>query len=81
MVTVTTALEDFGNFNKKLEELKIEPQKAELQRVPRVDKRLPVSEARVVLRMIEDLEDNEDVQNVYHNLEMTDELEQALEEE
>jgi len=31
--------------------------------------------------MIEDLEENEDVQNVYHNLEMTEELEQALEEE
>ena len=81
LVTVTTALEDFGNFNRKLEELHIEPQRAELQRVPRVDKRLAVSEARVVLRMIEELEDNEDVQNVYHNLEMTDELEQALEEE
>jgi transcriptional/translational regulatory protein YebC/TACO1 len=31
--------------------------------------------------MIEELEENEDVQNVYHNLEMTEELEQALEEE
>jgi YebC/PmpR family DNA-binding regulatory protein len=81
VVIITTALEDFGNFNKKLEELGIEPQKAELQRIPRVEKRLPVSEAKTVLRMIEELEENEDVQNVYHNLEMTDELEQALEEE
>ena len=81
MVVVTTALEDFGNFNKKLEELAIEPQKAELQRVSRVEKRLPVAEAKTLLRMIEELEENEDVQNVYHNLEMTDELEQALEEE
>ena len=80
-ITVTTAFEDFGNFNKKLEELKIEPQKAELQRIPQVDKRLSVSEARIVLRMIEELEDNEDVQNVYHNLEMTDELELALNED
>jgi transcriptional/translational regulatory protein YebC/TACO1 len=31
--------------------------------------------------MLEELEDNEDVQNVYHNLEMTEELEQALDEE
>jgi len=81
IITVTTALEDFGNFNRKLEEFNIEPQRAELQRVPRVDKRLQVSEARVVLRMVEELEENEDVQNVYHNLEMTDELEQALEDE
>jgi len=81
MITVTTALEDFGKFNKKLEELGIEPQKAELQRIPTVDKRLPVAEAKLALRMIDELEDNEDVQNVYHNLEMTDELEKALEEE
>jgi YebC/PmpR family DNA-binding regulatory protein len=81
MVIVTTALEDFGKFNKKLEELGIVPQKVELQRIPTVDKRLAVAEARVVMRMIEELEDNEDVQNVYHNLEMTEELEQALEEE
>lgn len=81
MIIVTTALEDFGKFNKKLEELGIVPQKVELQRIPVVDKRLPVAEASVVLRMIEELEENEDVQNVYHNLEMTEELEQALEEE
>ena len=81
MITVTTALADFGAFNKKLEELGIEPQKAELQRIPGVEKRLPIAEAKIVLRMIEELEENEDVQNVYHNLEMTQELEQALEEE
>jgi YebC/PmpR family DNA-binding regulatory protein len=81
LFTVTTALEDFGSFNRKLEELGIEPQKAELQRIPVVDKRLPVPEAKTVLRMIEELEENEDVQNVYHNLEMTHELEQALEDE
>jgi len=80
-IIVTTALEDFGKFNKKLEELGIVPQKVELQRIPGVDKRLGVEEAKVVMRMIEELEDNEDVQNVYHNLEMTEELEQALEEE
>ena len=78
MIIVTTALEDFGKFNKKLEELGIVPQKVELQRIPGVDKRLAVEEAKVVMRMIEELEDNEDVQNVYHNLEMTEELEQAL---
>lgn len=80
-ITITTALEDFGKFNKKLEELGIEPQKAELQRIANIEKQLPVEEAKKALRMIEELEDNEDVQNVFHNLEMTDELEQALEEE
>jgi YebC/PmpR family DNA-binding regulatory protein len=81
VITVTTALEDFGSFNRKLEELNIEPQRVGLQRISRVDKVLPVSEAKTLLRMIEELEENEDVQNVYHNLGMTDELELALEEE
>ncbi len=81
LLMVTTALEDFGKLNRKLEELSIEPQRAELHRIPRVDKRLSVPEARIVLRMIEELEENEDVQNVYHNLEMTEELEKALEED
>ena len=81
MIIVTTALEDYGKFNKKLEELGIIPKEVELQRIPKVDKRLAVEEAKVVMRMIEELEDNEDVQKVFHNLEMTEELEQALEEE
>jgi transcriptional/translational regulatory protein YebC/TACO1 len=31
--------------------------------------------------MIEEFEENEDVQNIYHNLAMTEELEEALQEE
>jgi len=31
------------------------------------------------LKFIEALEDDDDIQNVYHNLEMTDELAEALE--
>jgi len=81
MITVTTALEDFGKVNKKLEELSIVPEKAELQRIPTLDKKLPVNDARKFLHMIEEFEDHDDVQNIYHNLAMTDELEQALEEE
>lgn len=80
-VVVTTALEDFGNVNKKLEELEIEPDKADLQRIPNNYQALNVEEAKKVIRMIDEFEENDDVQNVYHNLEMTDELMAALEEE
>ena len=37
------------------------------------------SVARRVISLIEDLEDNDDVQNVYTNLDLTDELLAALE--
>jgi transcriptional/translational regulatory protein YebC/TACO1 len=78
-ITVYTALEDFGNLNKKFEELKIEVSSAELQRIPNDTKELPVNEAKSVLKLIDVLEDDDDVQNVFHNLEMTDEIAAEME--
>jgi len=80
MIIITTALEDFAKVQKKLEELNVEVQNAGLQRIPNLYKALPVEDAKKLLAMIDYFEDDEDVQNVYHNLEMTDELAAALEE-
>ena len=74
LFTITTAMEDFGNMLRKLEQLKIEPESAELQRIPRSTETLDVDAARKVLRLIEVIEDDEDVTNVFHNLTLTDEL-------
>ena len=81
LIMVTTALEDFGSVSKKLEELGIEAESQELQRIPNSTTVLDVHEAKKVLRLVEKLEDDDDVQNVYHNLEITPELEDALNEE
>lgn len=78
---ITTELEDFGNVQKKLEELKLEPENAELQRIPNDTKELEAEEAMKFLKMVEDFEDDDDVQNVYHNLKMTDKLISLLENE
>ncbi|MCX6258078.1 MAG: YebC/PmpR family DNA-binding transcriptional regulator [Bacteroidia bacterium] len=78
---ITTAMENFGSVNKKLEELKIDVENAELRRIPNDYKTLDVESAKKVLRLIEEFEENEDVQNVYHNLSITDELMAAMEEE
>ncbi|HPE23823.1 MAG TPA: YebC/PmpR family DNA-binding transcriptional regulator [Bacteroidales bacterium] len=80
MITVTCAMDDFGSLNRKLEEMDIEPDEAMLKRVPKETKMLDVESARKVMRLIEALEDDDDVQAVYHNLEITDELAEALEE-
>ena len=77
-VVVTTAMEDFGSVQKKLEQLGIEAENAELQRIPQETKKLEVQSAVKVLRLIEEFEDDDDVQNVYHNLEITDEILEAL---
>ncbi|HOY38349.1 MAG: YebC/PmpR family DNA-binding transcriptional regulator [Bacteroidales bacterium] len=79
-ITVYCALEDFGNLNKKLEQLKVDIESAELQRIPNDTKTLDVDTAKKVMKLIDALEDDDDVQNVYHNLEITEELANALDE-
>ena len=71
---VTTAMEDFGNMIKKLEEMKIQPETALLERIPRTTVKLDTETARKVLNAIELFEEDDDVQAVYHNLELTDEI-------
>lgn len=78
MITVTCAKDDFGAVNRKLESLKIEVEEAGLKRIPKETKVLDVESARKVMKLIDALEDDDDVQAVYHNLEMTDELMEAL---
>lgn len=80
-IGITTALEDFGNVSKKLEELGVEAESQALQRIPTTTTALDVDEAKKVLRLIDRLEDDDDVQKVYHNLEITPELEEALNDE
>ncbi|MCU0461565.1 MAG: YebC/PmpR family DNA-binding transcriptional regulator [Bacteroidales bacterium] len=78
-ITITCAKEDFGSISKKLAELSIEPEESGLKRIPHETKKLDVESAKKVLKFIETLEDDDDIQNVYHNLEITDELAAALE--
>jgi YebC/PmpR family DNA-binding regulatory protein len=72
--TITTAMEDFGTMMKKLEEMGIEPENAELQRIPKTLTKLDKDSAHKVLRLIDVFEDDDDVQNVFHNLELTEEI-------
>lgn len=81
LIVVTTEMEDFGAVQKKLDELGVQVENASLQRIPNSYKELDLETAKKFLRMIDEFEDNEDVQNVYHNLEMTDELAKMLESE
>lgn len=77
-ITITCAKEDFGSLNRKLNELGIEPEDAGLKRIPHETKKVDLESAKKLMRFIEVLEDDDDIQNVYHNLEITDELANAL---
>ena len=81
LIIVYTALEDFGPVQKKLDEMNIQVENASLQRIPNTYKEVDLETAKKFLKMIDEFEDNDDVQNVYHNLEMTDELAKSLEAE
>ena len=74
LITVTTSMEDFGTMQKKLEEMQIEPENAELERIPHETVDLNPESSRKILKVIDTFEDDDDVQKVFHNLEITDEL-------
>jgi len=71
---ITTSMEDFGSMAKKLEDLNIEPESSGLQRIPHETKTLDNEDALKTLKIIELFEDDDDVQNVFHNLEISEEL-------
>lgn len=73
-LTVTTDFSDFSNMQKQLESMNIEVESSELQRFPNNTKTLVGEEAKSVLKLIDKLEEDEDVQNVFHNMEMTEEF-------
>lgn len=77
-VIITSSFEDFGSINHKFEELGIEPKSAELQRLPNNTKALPLEQAQNILKMLEKFEDDDDVQQVFHNMEITEELQNAV---
>lgn len=60
--------QDFGSMQKALEDKGIEVIKSELQRVPNHTKELSETEIDEVLELIDKLEQDDDVQHVFHNL-------------
>lgn len=78
LYVVTCQLEDYGSLSEKLEALGIEPESAEPSRIPTTTVALGVEAAQTVLKLIDKFEDDDDIQAVFHNLEMTDELMAAL---
>lgn len=62
------AFEEFNNIQKYLEDNGFEIISAEFERIPTDYKDLAPEERESVLKLIEKLEEDEDVQNVFHNM-------------
>lgn len=72
-VTITCPMQDFGSVQKALDKFQIVPESAELQRIPNSYVKLSDEELQKVMKLIEALEDDDDVQKVYHNIEISEE--------
>jgi YebC/PmpR family DNA-binding regulatory protein len=80
-ITVYCEYANFNNMQTKLEELEIEIENSELQRIPNNTKKISAEEAEKVLKLLDLLEENDDVQQVFHNMELTEEILNAMDSE
>jgi YebC/PmpR family DNA-binding regulatory protein len=69
LVLVTADYKDFGNLSKAFEDLNIELKKATLERIANTPIQLSDADMADVQKIIDKLEDDEDVQKVYTNIE------------
>ena len=69
---------EFGSLQHKLDELGIEVKSAELKRFPLSTIPADLATARNVMKLIDLLDEDDDVNAVYHNMELTEEVEAAL---
>lgn len=65
---VYTKFAEFGHMQKFLESKKLDAKSAELQYIPTTTKELSEAQQDEVMECISALEEDDDVQNVYHNL-------------
>jgi YebC/PmpR family DNA-binding regulatory protein len=67
-IMVYAAFPDFGTLQKGIEELQLEVINSGLERIPHDTKKLSEEQEADVDKLLERLEEDDDVQNVYHNM-------------
>jgi transcriptional/translational regulatory protein YebC/TACO1 len=80
-IEIIGPVESFKKINEALKKAGVTPEEAELRLISKQDMELPVDQTLSVLRVIESLEELDDVQAVFHNLKVSDEAWEALEAE
>jgi YebC/PmpR family DNA-binding regulatory protein len=68
IIVLRAAFNDFGNMQKALEEKGITPISSEIEWIPTTTVELPEDQAQEVLKLVDKLEQDEDVQKVFYNL-------------
>jgi len=68
VITIYTRFTEFGHMQKFLESRQLEARSSELQYIPSITKELSEEQQDEVLKLVDALESDDDVQTVYHNL-------------
>jgi YebC/PmpR family DNA-binding regulatory protein len=79
-VEITGPIESFKSISQKLRAAKIHPDEAGMRMVPTNEIELGDEETLQVMKLVEVLEEMDDVQNVYHNMKVSDAVWAQLEE-
>ena len=77
-IIIQTSFDDYGKMQSAFEDKNWTVSNSELQRIPMDTTTLSTEDAQSVLKLIDKMEEDEDVSAVYHNLEITEELIQSL---
>ena len=80
-IEIIAPVEAFKKISDALKKVNVTPDDAELRMIAKQDLELPVDQTLSVLRVIESLEELDDVQSVFHNLKISDEALATLEAE
>jgi transcriptional/translational regulatory protein YebC/TACO1 len=67
-IVIYTVFSDFGKLQKALEERNITVTKAALERIPNSYAEISEEQMDEILELVEKIEEDDDVQAVYHNL-------------
>jgi YebC/PmpR family DNA-binding regulatory protein len=78
-IEIIGPVESFKEIANRLHAAKVQPEEAGLRMIPKQEIELSPEDAVQVLKVIETLEEMDDVQNVYSNLKVSDEALAALE--
>ena len=71
-VLLYAPFDQFGAIQKELEKREVEILSSGFERIPQITKKLTADQEEEVIRLIEKIEEDDDVQNVYHALDITD---------
>jgi len=78
-IEITGPVEAFKNIASRLHTAKVQPEEAGLRMAPKQEMELTVDQTLQVMKLLENLEEMDDVQNVFSNLKVSEEALAALE--